>query len=327
MRRRELMTLLGGAAVAWPFAARAQQPPIPVIGFLHPTSPGGNAHRLAAFRQGLAETGFVEGRSIVIEYRWAEGRFDRLPALAAELVDRRVAVIFASPSITAILAAKTATTTIPIVFMTGSDPVKAGLVASLNLPGGNLTGVSTITVELGAKRMELLHELVPKATMIGVLLNPDSPSAESQTKDAQASARRLGLQLHVQNARREQDFEPAFAFFAQKQVGALFFGVDSFFTSQRDRIVALAERHALPTSFGVREFIEAGGLMSYGPSFAHAYRQAGNYVGQVLKGAKPGNLPVQQPTKFELVINLKTAKALGITIPESIMLRADEAIE
>jgi putative ABC transport system substrate-binding protein len=326
MRRRDFLGAVGGAAVAWPLAARAQKV-IPLIGFLNPTSPEGLAHRLTAFRQGLSQTGFVEGQNVVIEYRWAEGQYNRLPELAADLVRRQVAVIFAAPSSSAILAAKAAAMATPIVFAGGIDPVKAGLVDSYNRPGGNITGVSLITVELAAKRLELLRSMVPKAAQIAVLVNSENPVTEASTRDVQSAARTLGLQLHFQPASNERDLETAFAAFAQKRVEALFIAADAFFTSQRDRITALAARHALPASYAVREFADAGGLLSYGPNFAEAYRLAGIYVGRILKGETPANLPVEQPTKFELVINLKTAKALGLTVPPTLLAIADEVIE
>jgi putative ABC transport system substrate-binding protein len=321
MRRREFITLLGGAA-AWPRVARAQQPAMPVIGFL-----GGGAPQLgAAFRQGLGETGYVEGRKVTIEYRGAENQFDRLPALAADLVRRQVTVIYAS-STRPSLAAKAATTTIPIVFYTGTDPVQSGLVASLNRPGGNLTGVSGLVVEVGPKRLEMLHEAVPTATLIGLLLNPTYPFVETESRDQQAAARILGLRLHVLYASAERDFDAAFATLVQVRAGGLLIGPDAFTNSRSEQLAALALRYAVPTSFQFRDGPAAGGLMSYGGSTTEAYRLAGMYTGRILKGEKPADLPVQQATRVELVINMKTAKALGLTFPLTLLGRADEVIE
>jgi putative ABC transport system substrate-binding protein len=326
MKRRELITVLGGAAAAWPLAARAQQPAIPVIGFLNGASYGLSAHLVRAFHQGLSGTGYVEGRNVAIEYRSADGQYDRLPALAADLVRRKVSVIAATGTPTG-LPAKAATTTIPIVFVTGSDPVEQGLVASLNRPGGNLTGATTLAVELGQKRLELLHELVPTATLIGVLVNPTGPNLQAVSRDLQAAARTVGLPIHVLHASTERDFDTVFATLVQLRVSALVIGTDTFFNSQSGRLAALTVRHAVPAIYQYREFAAAGGLMSYAGSITDAYRLAGVYTGRILKGEKPSDLPVQQSTKAELFINLKTAKALGITIPQSILARADEVIQ
>jgi putative ABC transport system substrate-binding protein len=326
MKRRELITVLGGAAAAWPLAARAQQPAIPVIGFLNGASYDLSAHLVRAFHQGLSGTGYVEGRNVAIEYRSADGQYDRLPALAADLVRRKVSVIAATGTPTG-LPAKAATTTIPIVFVTGSDPVEQGLVASLNRPGGNLTGATTLAVELGQKRLELLHELVPTATLIGVLVNPTGPNLQAVSRDLQAAARTVGLPIHVLHANTERDFDTVFATLVQLRVSALVIGTDTFFNSQSGRLAALTVRHAVPAIYQYREFAAAGGLMSYAGSITDAYRLAGVYTGRILKGEKPSDLPVQQSTKAELFINLKTAKALGITIPQSILARADEVIQ
>jgi putative ABC transport system substrate-binding protein len=324
MRRREFITLLGGTAAAWPLAARTQQP-IPVIGFLGPGSPGVGEPG-AAFRQGLSETGYVEGRNVAIEYRWAEGQFDRLPALAADLVRRQVTVIVTYGT-AATQSAKAATTTIPIVFETGSDPVALGLIRSLNRPGGNLTGMTSLNTEVGPKRLELLHETVPAATLIGLLLNPTYPLTEAFLRDQQAAARILGLRLHVLYASAERDFDAAFATLVQVRAGGLLIGPDAFINSRSEQLAALALRHAVPTSFQFRDGPAAGGLMSYGGSIRDAYRHAGGYTGRILKGEKPADLPVQQITKVELVINMKTAKALGLTFPLTLLGRADEVIE
>jgi putative ABC transport system substrate-binding protein len=327
MRRRDLVTLLAGTAVTWPLAARAQQPALPVIGFLNSASAASYARMLTAFRQGLGEAGYVESRNAAIEYRWAEGQYDRLPALAADLVRRQVIVI-ATGGTPAALAAKAATTTIPIVFSTSANPVDVGLVASLNRPGGNLTGVTNVAVELGPKHLELLHEMVPKATVIALLVNPTNPAlAETQSRDLQAASRSLGLQLHVLRASTERDIDSAFATLVKLPVDALVTGADVFFIARRDQLVALAARHALPAIYFTREFVEAGGLMSYGGSFTEGYRLVGAYIGRILKGEKAADLPVQQATKVELIINLKTAKSLGLTVPLTLQASADEVIE
>ena len=328
MRRRDFITLIVSASAVWPLAARAQQPALPVIGLLGSASPDLSADRLRPFRQGLSETGYVEGNNVVIEYRWAEGQNDRLPALAADLVRHKVTVIAVLGNTPSTLAAKAATSTIPIVFVVAVDPVEAGLVASLNRPGGNLTGVNTLDVEVGPKRLELLHELVPAVTVVALLVNPTSPNlAESTTKDLQEAARTLGLQLHVLHASTERDFDTVFATLVRLRAGALVIGTDAFFDSRREQLAALAVRYAVPTIYATRGFALAGGLMSYGGSYTDAFHQVGVYTGRILKGEKPAELPVVRSTKVELFINLKTAKALGLTVPLSLLGRADEVIE
>ena len=325
MKRREFITLLGGAAATWPLATRAQQT-MPVIGYLSARSPEDTTHLVAAFRRGLVEDGYVEGQNVAIQYRWALGQVDRLPALAAELAGRSVAILVATGGESAALAAKAATSTIPIVFSMG-DPVKAGLVASYNRPGGNATGINLLTQTLEPKRLGLLHELVPQAATIGFLLNPNFPSAEDQSKDMQEAARAIGLHIHVLRANTDREIEAAFETVAQDRIGALAVGASPFFDTRRNTLVALAARHAVPTMYHFREFAAAGGLMSYGIDPVDAYRQVGVYAGRILKGAKPADLPVLQPTKFEFVINLKTAKALSLEIPARLLSFVDEVIE
>jgi putative tryptophan/tyrosine transport system substrate-binding protein len=321
MRRRHFIMVLGGAA-AWPLATWAQQPAMPVVGYLSSVSP--EPEIVAAFRRGLGESGFVEGQNVAIDYRWAEGRYDRLSAWATDLARRQVAVIVGDPPM---IAAKAATETIPIVFNTATDPMKLGLVTSLNRPVGNVTGVSTFSSQLGAKRLELLQELVPQASVIAVLTNPIYPTTESQVKEVQEAAAHLGMQPVVLAVSTEPDMDAAFATLAQKRAGGLVVGVDAFLFSHRNQIAALAARYRMPAVYAWREFAAAGGLMSYGISRTDAYRQVGVYTGRILKGAKPADLPVMQPTKFELVINLKTAKALGLQIPDKLLALADEVIE
>jgi putative ABC transport system substrate-binding protein len=327
VKRREFITLLGGAAAAWPLAARAQLPAMPVIGFLDSRSPGMAANNLPAFRQGLAQTGFVEGRNVGIEYRFAELQNDRLPALAADLVRRQVAVIAGVTTTQGALVAKAATTTIPIVFAIGGDPVKNGLVASLNRPGGNVTGVSYLTNELGAKRLGLLRDLLPNAGMIAALVNPTNPNAESDAKDLLAAAQSMGLTLNVLHVSSERDIDGLFATLVQRRASAFLTVSDPLFTSRRQQIAVLAADHKIPAIYHVRDFTVAGGLMSYAPNIYDVFRQAGVYTGRILKGEKPADLPVVQPTKFEFVINLKAAKALGLEIPPKLLAIADEVIE
>jgi putative ABC transport system substrate-binding protein len=328
MRRRDFVNLVGGGIAAWPLAARAQQPAgLPAIGFVGSDSPDPYADRLRAFRLGLKSTGFVEGQNVVVEYRWAEGRNNQLPALTADVLRRQVAVIVA-PTTPSVLAAKAVTKTIPIVFFTAGDPVDLGLVASLSRPDSNLTGATTLTLEVGPKWLQLLHEMVPNANSLALLINPTSPTlAESQSKDLQAAARSRGLRLHILQASTDQDFDSAFASVGRLGAGGVVISSDSFFFSRSALLATLAVRHAVPTIFGFREFVAAGGLMSYGGSLTESFRWVGVYTGRVLKGEKPANLPVQQSTKIELFINLQTAQALGLEVPPTLLTRADEVIE
>ena len=327
MRRREFITLLGGAAATWPLTARAQQPALPVIGWLNSGTAAGYVDRTATFRQGLNEAGYTEGRNVAIEYRWAEIHIDRLPAMAADLLHRQVSVIAATGSPASALAAKSVTTSIPIVFETGADPVQIGLVASLNRPGGNITGVTNFSAELGAKRLGLLRELVPSVTALAILVNPNRPGGDAQLAQEQEAARALGLSVHIFNATSERDFDTVFQNLVELKAGALVISTDALFNDRRDQIVALARRHSVPTIYEFRQSVVAGGLMSYGASDLDSYRQTGMLVGRILKGEKPADLPVLQPTKFELVINMTTAKALGITIPPGVFAITDEVIE
>jgi putative ABC transport system substrate-binding protein len=327
VNRREFIALIGGAA-AWPLAARAQHPAMPVIGVLLPTSPDANAGRLRAFRQGLKDTGYIEGENVAIEYRSAEGHNDQLPALAAELVRRQVAVIASPVGTSSALAAKVATTTIPIVFGVGEDPVRLGLVASLARPGGNLTGINYFNYELVAKRLEFLRELVPAATRVAVLVNPaNAAGGETTLRDVQAAARAIGLQIQILNASTSREIEVVFATFVRERPDALFVGSDAFFNSRRVQLAHLATLHKVPATYAQRQYAEAGGLMSYGTNVADAFRQVGNYTGRILKGTKPAELPVVQATKFELVINASTARMLGLTVPDKLLVAADEVIE
>jgi ABC-type uncharacterized transport system substrate-binding protein len=328
MKRRAFITLFGSTAFLWPLAARAQQTSMPVIGYLSSASKATYpAAFLVAFREGLRDTGYVEGKNLAIEYRWAEDRYDRLPQLAKDLAERKVAAIAATGGLVSTLAAKAVTSTIPIVFSMGDDPVSAGVVDSFGRPGGNITGVSFFVLELGTKLLDLAAELLPDAVSIGLLANPSRPSYKPIRDTIEGAARMKGKQLVVLDARGEQDFETAFAKLAQSQAAALVVTSDPLYLNRRERLVALAARHAIPAVYAWREYVDAGGLMSYGPSLAGAYRDVGVYVGKILKGAKPVELPVQQPTTFDLVLNLKTAKALGLAVPQSLLARADEVIE
>jgi putative ABC transport system substrate-binding protein len=327
MRRRKFITLLGGAAVAVPLAARAQQPTMPVIGFLNPTSSDTYAFNTAAFREGLKETGYIDGQNIAIKYRWADGDYGRLPRLAAELVRQHVTVIAATGDIASARAAQAATTTIPIVFTVGTDPVKFGLVASLNRPGGNITGISLITSLLAAKQFEVLSELLPNAGTFALLMNPDNANAEADQKDLQDAARTSGRQTVVVQARTPRDFDAAFAAVTQQHVGGIFIASDPMFLAERRQLLTLADRYSVPVICSFREIVVAGGLVSYGPSITNVYREAGVYVGKILRGANPSDLPVVLPTKFDLVINLNTAKKLGLKLPPTLLMRADEVIE
>jgi putative tryptophan/tyrosine transport system substrate-binding protein len=326
MTRRQFMTLLGGAAVALPLRARAQQPAIPVIGYLNNGSPESDVPRLTGLRRGLNQTGYVEGRNFLVEYRWAGNQADRLPALAADLVQLRVAAIV-SPGLVATRAAKAATTSIPIVFVVGADPVQLGLVASLNRPGGNLTGFNVFVSELGAKGLALLHELIPSVSTIGILQNPNSPVSELMTRDVLAAASVIGVKVQILKTSTDREIDAAFMSLAQAQTGALLVTNDVLFNNRIEQIVALAARHAIPTMYALRDFAVAGGLISYGISLIEVYREVGLYTGRILKGEKPADLPVIQPTKFPLIINLKTAKALGLQIPDRLLALADEVIE
>ena len=325
MKRRDFITLVGGAAAGWPFAAHAQQAATPVVGFLRSTSLADSTNFATAFRQGLTEAGYVEGQNVAIEWRFAEGRNDRLPELVADLIHKSVAVIVANSP--AAIAAKAATITVPTVFITGSDPVRDGLVASLNRPGGNITGVVFIVSEIGAKRLELLRQLVPNVTTIGMLVNPNSPETEAERRDLLAASLKVGQQLSILDVSSDREIENAFATLVQSGAGAALIGTGPFLTSHRQQLVALAARSRLPTMYSVREFVADGGLISYGASITEAYRQAGIYVGQILKGKKPADLPVMESAKFEFVLNLRTAKALGLTVPPNLLALADEVIE
>jgi putative ABC transport system substrate-binding protein len=326
MRRREFLRILGGAVAACPLAARAQQPAMPVIGYLGASSPMRNERFNAAFLLSLKEAGFIEGQNVAIEYRWADDHYDRLPALAADLVRRQVTAIVAFTHLAAVVA-KAATTTIPIAFTTARDPVATGLVASLNRPGGNMTGATFMGTELSSKGLGLLRELVPNAKVIAVLVNPDNSNAEPLVRQVQEVARELGLQVHVLSARSDVEFDAVFASFVKQRADALVVATDPLLITHRDQLTALAARHSVPTVFSLREFVVAGGLLSYGTDLADAYRQVGIYIARILKGTKPADLPVIQPTKFELVINLRTAKALGLTVPSGVLAIADEVIE
>jgi len=327
MRRREFITLGGGAVIAWPLTAHAQQPAMPVIGWLSARSPAEAASVLQAFRQGLGQVGYFEGKNVTIEYRWAEGRYDRLPALAAELVSRQVTVIAATGGEPSPLAAKAATTTIPIVCTLGGDPVETGLVASLNQPGGNLTGTTIMTLEMASKRVDLVHQIAPTATAVAMLINPRFPGARAEAREVQHAARSLGIDINLLNASTESEIDAAFTAIVEQRNGALIIGTDPFLLGQRDQLVRLAARHMIPTIYFLREFVEAGGLMSYGPNIANGYRQAGVYVGLILNGANPAVLPIVRPTQFQIYLNIKTAKALGLQIPPLLLALADEVIE
>jgi putative ABC transport system substrate-binding protein len=327
VKRREIIMLLGGTAAAWPLAARAQQAAMPVIGFLNSGSANTFPHLANAFRQGLKEIGYIEGQNVTIEYRWAESRYDQLPALAADLVKRQVNVIAATGGEQSAVAAKAATTRIPIVFTAGGDPVRQGLVASLNRPGGNLTGMFFLTGAIESKRLGLLRELVPNTAIIGVLLNPNSPAVALQLRDIPDAARAIGQQIVILEANNDRDIDAAFATLVQRRIGALLVAGDPLFSNRRDQIVALAARDSIPTIYYFRDFAAAGGLMSYGANLSDVFRQLGIYTGRILKGEKPSDLPVMQPTKFELVVNLKTASSLGLTVPPSLLALADEVIE
>jgi putative ABC transport system substrate-binding protein len=326
MRRRDFIALAGGALASWPLAARAQQPTMPAVGFLHYASPATLVHLAEAVRRGLKEAGYVEGQNVAIEYRWAEGHYDRLPALAADLVRRPVAVITAGGAVAA-QAAKSATATIPIVFTSGADPVASGLVASLSRPGANLTGVSLLAAEMATKRLELIRDLLPHARAVAMIINPTFPGAESEMAEVEAAGRTIKMQIHSARASNASDLDAAFATIGQLRVDAFTVGADGFFITRRDQLAALATRYAIPGIYPFPDFPAAGGLLSYGVSLADAYRQAGVYTGRILKGEKPADLPVMQPIKFEFVVNLKTATALGLTVPPMLLARADEVIE
>ena len=327
MKRRKFMALMGGAAVLWPLGTRAQQPAMPVIGWLSARSPAEAASVLQAFRQGLGQVGYFEGKNVTIEYRWAEGRYERLPALAAELVSHQVALIAATGGEPSPLAAKAATTTIPIVCTLGGDPVETGLVASLNRPGGNLTGTTVMTLEMASKRVDLLHQVAPTATAVAMLINPKFIPASAEAREVQNAARSLGIDINLLNASTESEIDAAFTTIVEQRNGALIIGTDPFLLGQRDQVVRLAARHMIPTMYFLREFVEAGGLMSYGPNIANGYRQAGVYTGLILNGANPAVLPIVRPTQFQLYLNLKTAKAQGLQIPPLLLALADEVIE
>ena len=327
MRRREFIALLGGTAAAWPLATRAQQPAMPVIGFMSGRAPQDSAHLVSAFRQGLAETGFVEGQTVTIEFRWANGDYDRLPALAADLVSRKVAVLVGVGGDVSALAAKKATATIPVVFGMGADPVKAGLVASFNRPGGNATGFTLLTSEMESKRLGLLREIVPAVQLIGILVNPKFPSSSQEVNDLELAAKGIGQRLFVASANDDAELDAALTSLGQQRVGALLVTAAPFFDTRLERVVGFAAQNRLPAIYQFREYAVAGGLISYGPDIVESYRNAGDYVGRILKGEKPADLPVLQPTKYDFVINLKTAKALGLTVPPTLLAEAGEVIE